>query len=179
MAPLLALGAGAHRELTGYENIFLYSALLGRSRADTEQRLDDIIAFAEIGDFVRSPLREYSSGMVARLAFAIAMVERPDLLLVDEVLGVGDEQFREKCHQRFREFQAAGTSTIIVTHQLNYVEQSCDRSAWLAGGRLQSYGPAADVVADFRRERRASRTWEAGVPVVSSATRAARNGGED
>ncbi len=176
LVPLLGLGVGAHRELTGYENVFLYSSLLGRSTADTRRRLAAIVDFAEVGEFLHSPLREYSTGMVARLAFATAMVERPDILLVDEVLGVGDEQFREKCQQRFKEFQAAGTSTIIVTHQLSYVEAACDRAVWLFGGQVRSFGSGADVAAEYRRYSRANPTV---APVGVDGKTPARTKGAD
>lgn len=149
-ASLLAIGAGFHEELTGRENVYLYSAILGRSRSLTDSLLDGIVDFAELSDFIDSPLRVYSSGMVARLGFATAMAERPELLLVDEVLGVGDEQFQQKCQAKFLEFREGGTTTVIVSHSLRIVELMCSRVAWLMNGRLESLGAASSIVADYK-----------------------------
>jgi lipopolysaccharide transport system ATP-binding protein len=150
---LLGVGAGFHPELSGKENVFLYSAILGRSQAFTQAHYQEIVDFSEIEDFIASPIRTYSSGMIARLGFAVAMVERPDILLVDEVLGVGDEFFREKCRARFREFRDAGTTLIIVSHALGDIEEMCQRAVWLDEGNIRAVGEALEVVDAYRSQR--------------------------
>jgi ABC-type polysaccharide/polyol phosphate transport system ATPase subunit len=149
ISTLLGVGAGFHPELTGKENIYLYSALLGRSRSVTNDLLEETIAFAELSDFIDAPLRTYSSGMIARLGFSVAMAERPDILLVDEVLGVGDEQFRIKCQNTFQHFQDAGTTIVLVTHQLNVVRETCTRAAWMNNGRFERLGDPSEVVQQY------------------------------
>jgi len=149
-APLLGVGAGFNDELTGRENAHVYSSILGRRRAETDRLISEIVAFSELGDYFDSPLRTYSQGMVARLGFAVAMAVRPDLLLVDEVLAVGDEPFREKCARRFGEFRLAGTTIVLVTHSLATVEELCDRGAWLDLGKVRGTGGAKQVVAAYR-----------------------------
>jgi len=146
VASLLGIGAGFHPELSGKENIYLYSALLGRSQAFTEKHMDGIIAFAELEDFIDSPIRTYSTGMTARLGFAVAMADRPDILLIDEVLGVGDLQFMQKCVARFQEFQTQGTTTVVVSHSLPDIERMCQRAIWLHQGQTLAGGTAAEVV---------------------------------
>lgn len=148
---LLGVGAGFHFELTGRENAFLYSAILGRSQAKTEELFTRIVEFAELSDFIDSPLRVYSSGMIARLGFAVAMAEQPDVLLVDEVLRVGDEQFQAKCRARFEEFKASGTTVILATHAMNSVREMCDRAVWLQDGVIEAIG-AADEVSEKYQE---------------------------
>jgi len=149
VAPLLELGAGFQAELTGRENIFLNSALLGRTQRETERLLPDIIDFAEIGDFIDAPLRTYSSGMVARLGFAVATCIRPDILLVDEVLSVGDAQFQQKCLERMNSYQEQGTTILIVSHSMATIEEFCGRALWLDHGRLMAIGAAPEVVASY------------------------------
>ncbi len=153
-SPLLGVGAGFNSELTGRENVYLYSSLLGRTRADTERLYREIVDFAELTDFINSPLRTYSSGMVARLGFAVAMAERPEILLVDEVLAVGDEPFREKCSARFEEFRREGTTIIIVTHSMPVLESLCNRGMCLHNGKIISQGEPSEVVTAFRLFRR-------------------------
>ncbi len=149
VAPLLELGAGFHQELTGRENIFLNGALLGHSRAEMNGCFDEIAEFAELGDFLDTPLRNYSSGMTARLGFAVATAIRPDVLIVDEVLSVGDERFREKCKARIGEFRATGATILLVSHDAELVETICNRAVWLDKGRVRAIGPAAEVVARY------------------------------
>ena len=149
VAPLLELGAGFQPELTGRENVFLNSALLGRTRAETEHLLPEIIDFAEIGDFLDAPLRTYSTGMIARLGFAVATCVRPDILLVDEVLSVGDAQFQQKCLDRIQYFREQGATILIVTHSMATVEAFCERALWLEGGEIGALGPAADVIEQY------------------------------
>jgi ABC-type polysaccharide/polyol phosphate transport system ATPase subunit len=147
---LLGVGAGFHPELSGKENVFLYSALLGRPQSFTLEHYGEIVEFSELDDFIDSPIRTYSSGMIARLGFAVAMIDRPDVLLVDEVLGVGDEFFRDKCRQRFNEFRSAGTTLIIVSHSLGEIEKLCQRAMWLHEGNVKQVGQAVDVVNAYK-----------------------------
>ena len=147
---LLGVGAGFHFELTGRENTFLYSAILGRSQAKTEELFPRIVEFAELADFIDSPLRVYSSGMIARLGFAVAMAEKPDVLLVDEVLHVGDEQFQAKCKARFEEFTASGTTVILATHAMSAVRTMCDRAVWLQDGEIEAIGGADEVAGKYQ-----------------------------
>jgi ABC-2 type transport system ATP-binding protein len=149
IAPFLELGAGFHPELTGRENIFLNSALLGYSRKQTTEHLDDIIQFANIGDFLEAPIRTYSTGMIARLGFSVATTIRPDVLLIDEVLSVGDVSFQDKCINRIKGFREEGTTIIIVSHSMGTIEQICDRAIWLAAGRIQEYGQVGKVVYQY------------------------------
>jgi ABC-type polysaccharide/polyol phosphate transport system ATPase subunit len=162
IAPLLAVGAGFNYELTGRENVYLYAAVLGRKLSDTARRFDEIVEFAELDRFIDSPLRVYSTGMVARLGFSVAMAEKPDILLVDEVLGVGDEQFRIKCQAKFNDFRQAGTTIVIVTHQMNLVETLCPKAIWLVNGRVESQGSGAEVVGAYRKFARQAKI--AGIP---------------
>jgi ABC-type polysaccharide/polyol phosphate transport system ATPase subunit len=150
LASLLGIGAGFHPELSGKENIYLYSALLGRSQSFTERHFDEIVDFAELENFIDSPIRTYSTGMVARLGFAVAMADRPDILLVDEVLAVGDELFQAKCRDRFRSFKEKGTTIIIVSHGLGQVGQICQRVMWLHRGNVMAIGEPLDVLDRYR-----------------------------
>jgi ABC-type polysaccharide/polyol phosphate transport system ATPase subunit len=153
ISPLLELGAGFHPELTGRENIFLNGTLLGHSRRDIESRLAEIIDFAELGAFIDSPLRTYSSGMGARLGFAVATSWLPEILILDEVLSVGDEAFRQKCKNRMKEFQNRGSTTLIVTHDSNTVENLCSRAVWMDHGEIKAIGPAKEIVALYRHSQ--------------------------
>jgi ABC-type polysaccharide/polyol phosphate transport system ATPase subunit len=151
---VIELGVGFHPELTGIENVVLYASVLGLSRHETTQRLPEILAFADIGEFVHEPVKYYSSGMQARLAFAVAVCVRPDILLLDEVLAVGDQGFRERCFARLREFRAANGTLVVVTHDLDSVRDLCDRALWLERGRVRMDGPVDDVVAAYRGAER-------------------------
>ncbi|MFN2197123.1 MAG: ATP-binding cassette domain-containing protein [Anaerolineales bacterium] len=146
MAPLLELGGGFHPELTGRENVFLNMALLGFTRQETVELFDRIIAFSEIQDFIDAPLRTYSTGMVARLGFSVATCSRPDLLLVDEVLSVGDTQFQQKCLDRMAHFQQEGTTIVIVSHGLGTIQTLCDRVMWLRNGQIAAIGEPGEVI---------------------------------
>lgn len=151
VAPLLELGAGFHPELTGRENVSLNATLLGHSLRETESRLEEILEFAELGGFIDAPLRTYSSGMAARLGFAVASAWQPEILLVDEVLAVGDEAFKRKCQARIEAFSAAGTTTVLVTHDMTVIEALCRRAAWIEKGRVAAIGLAPEVIRQYRR----------------------------
>jgi ABC-type polysaccharide/polyol phosphate transport system ATPase subunit len=146
VSPLLELGAGFHPELTGRENIFLNGTLLGRSQREIESRLPEIMEFADLGAFIDSPLRTYSSGMTARLGFSVSTTWKPDILILDEVLSVGDEAFRHKCEQRMEKYRDEGTTTLLVTHDSSTVESLCARAVWLDHGQVRAIGPAKEIV---------------------------------
>ena len=150
IAPLLELGAGFHPELSGRDNIILNGILLGLTRERVMANMDRIIEFSELAEFMDQPLRTYSSGMVARLGFSVAVHLSPDILLIDEVLAVGDEAFQRKCIGKIQEFRAKGVTMVFVTHNLQDVEKSCDRVALLDSGRLVEVGKPADVVGRYR-----------------------------
>ncbi|WP_424439717.1 ABC transporter ATP-binding protein [Microbacterium sp.] len=150
LAALLELGAGFHPDLTGRENIFLNASVLGLSREETEAQFDDIVAFASIGDFIDTQVKFYSSGMYVRLAFAVAVHTDPDVLLVDEVLAVGDEAFQRKCMDRIRDFQHQGRTIILVSHSLDQVVDLCGRCVLLDKGKVLFDGKPSLAVAQFR-----------------------------
>jgi lipopolysaccharide transport system ATP-binding protein len=149
IAPLLELGLGLHGELTGRENILLQGALLGFSRADMKRRLERIVAWAELDEFIDAPIRTYSTGMMARLSFAVATDVDPDILLVDEALSVGDERFQLKCLDRMESFRRAGNTVLLVSHALAQVRDNCRRAIWIHEGRLVRDGDAASVTAAY------------------------------
>lgn len=161
--PLLELGAGFHPELTGRENVFLNSALLGRSRAFAEQLLPSIVDFAEVGDFIDAPLRTYSTGMNGRLGFAVATCVRPDILLVDEVLSVGDAAFQKKCLDRMLAFRDQGTTVVIVSHSMTTIQSFCDRALFLNHGRVEAFGDTDEVI---RRYIASHQEPESASPIV-------------
>jgi lipopolysaccharide transport system ATP-binding protein len=150
LAAIIELGVGFNPELTGAENVMLYAAVMGLSRAEIAGRFDEIVAFADLGRFIEEPVKYYSSGMQARLAFSVAVCVEPDVLLVDEVLAVGDEEFRHRCEARLTRFRERGGTMIIVTHDLDSVNQLCSRAIWLDHGRVRATGTAAEVVKAYR-----------------------------
>jgi len=150
LAALLELGAGFHPELTGRENVYLNASFLGLSRKQTDRAYDDIVAFAEIGDFMESQVKFYSSGMLVRLGFAVAVHVDPEVLLIDEVLAVGDEAFQAKCIDRVRTFQREGRTIVLVTHALDTVRAICDRAVMLHHGVVHALGAPDDVVREMR-----------------------------
>lgn len=149
VAPILDVVGALQPELTGRENVFLNGTMLGLTRRDVARRLDRIVEFAELGPFIDAPLRTYSSGMMARLGFAVASDTDPDILVVDEALGVGDERFQRRCAARIDAIRAAGTTFILVTHDMHSVRRLCSRVVWLDGGRIRATGAPADIVPRF------------------------------
>lgn len=145
IAPLIELGAGFDGELTARENIYLNGAVLGYSKKYIDEHFDRIVDFAELRDFLDMPIKNYSSGMVARIAFAIATVITPDILIVDEILSVGDFLFQEKCEKRINELMEGGTTIVIVSHSIEQIERLCDRVMWIEKGNLKMLGDTADV----------------------------------
>jgi ABC-type polysaccharide/polyol phosphate transport system ATPase subunit len=150
VAPVIELGIGFEQELTGRENIVFNGALLGRSRAEMSSRMDEIVDFAELGDVIDHPIRTYSTGMVARLAFAVATTVDAQILLLDEVLSVGDERFQRKCAHRMAEFRSKGVAILFVSHSLCSVAELCDEALWLEDGRIVSAGRVDRVIQEYQ-----------------------------
>lgn len=149
VSALLELGAGFHPDLTGAENIYLNASILGLSKKVVAERFDQIVEFAGLHDFIDTPVRNYSSGMHARLGFSVAVNVDPDILLIDEVLAVGDELFQKKCSEKMAEFKAAGKTIILVSHSLDQVEALCERTIFLHQGVVHSAGSTEKVIADY------------------------------
>src|SRR5882672_4575271 len=146
ISALIELGAGFHPEISGRENVFINGIMLGLSKREITRRFDDIVEFAELQDFIDAPVKTYSSGMYMRLGFAVAIHVDPDVLLVDEVLAVGDEGFTHKCLDKFAELRRRGKTILLVTHSLSMVERFCDEALWLDGGRALAHGDPRRVV---------------------------------
>ena len=165
MSALLELGAGFHPELSGRENVYLNGSILGLSTRQVNDRFDEIVAFSGLERFIDSPVKNYSSGMFVRLGFAVAINVEPDVLLVDEVLSVGDESFQRKCLERFADLRREGKTIVVVTHSLETVRNLCDLAVWLDHGHLLHSGPAGEVadtyLASVQEERRAEETKSA------------------
>ena len=150
VVPLLALGAGFQPDLSGRENIFMNAALYGMAATDVEKRLDDIIEFAGIGDFIDVPVKRYSSGMYLRLAFSVAVNMNPDILLADEVLAVGDIEFQERCLERVKQAGESGMSVLFVSHDMDAIARLCDRVLWLNAGQIVKIGTPDEVVTQYQ-----------------------------
>ncbi|HMQ31296.1 MAG TPA: ABC transporter ATP-binding protein [Chloroflexaceae bacterium] len=174
VAALLELGSGFHPELSGRENVFLYGSLMGLSRREMERRLPEIVAFADIGAFVNTEIKHYSSGMYTRLAFAVATAVDPDILITDEVLAVGDEAFQRKCMERIYGFRRAGKTIIFVSHALETVRALCDVAVWLDHGVARAQGPAGKVIdaylADVNRQEQERLAAERGAALGEGAS---------
>ena len=151
IVPMLELGAGFDLELTGKENIYLNGAILGYTKEYLESKYDEIVDFAEIREFIDMPIRNYSSGMMARLAFSIASVVQPEILIVDEILSVGDIKFKEKSYKRMKELMSGGATVLFVSHELEKIEDMCDHVVWLEKGKVKQYGTAKKVCAAYRK----------------------------
>lgn len=153
---LLGVGIGFQEEFTGRENLYLYSSILGREKSVTDELCDPIIEFSGLSNFIDAPIRTYSSGMVARLGFSVAISKRPDILLVDEVLSVGDHHFRSKCIEKFYEYKKSGTTIILVSHSLNFINDVCDRVLWLETGKVKKLDVPSRVVEEYIHNRQYS-----------------------
>jgi len=151
VVPLLELGAGFHPELTGRENIFLNGAMLGFSRREMAEKCPRIIEFSELEEFIDAPLRTYSTGMAARLGFALATDAQPDILIIDEILSVGDEAFQKKCIDRITTYRDRGATILLVAHDMNRVMQTCQRAIWLNHGRIAACGDVNQVINAYRK----------------------------
>src|ERR671915_1647346 len=146
ISALIELGAGFHPEISGRENVFINGIMLGLSKREIAARFDEIVEFAELKEFIDAPVKTYSSGMYMRLGFAVAIHVDPDVLLVDEVLAVGDEAFTHKCLDKFAEFRRLGKTILLVTHSLALVERFCDEALWLDGGEVRGQGDPRRVI---------------------------------
>lgn len=152
VAPLIELGAGFDPECTARENIFLNGCVLGHSLKFMEEHFDEIVEFADIAKFLDSPIKNYSSGMKARLGFSVATMVKPDILIVDEILSVGDYKFRQKCEKRMKELLAGGTTLLYVSHNIDEVKRLCDHAVWLDHGETKMIGPAGEVCNAYMAE---------------------------
>ena len=150
VSPLLELGAGFHPELTGRENVFLNGTLLGHPLREIESHMEEMIEFAELGAFIDAPLRTYSSGMVARLGFAVATTWKPEILILDEVLSVGDDAFQLKCQKRMESFKKDQFTTLLVTHSMQTIEALFTRAVWIDHGIVKAVGTPGEVVQEYR-----------------------------
>jgi len=149
IAALLELGAGFHPDLSGRENVFLNGAILGMTSKQIEERYEEIVEFSELGRFIDTPVKNYSSGMTVRLGFSIAINVDPEILIIDEVLAVGDENFQQKCREKIEDFRQRGKTIILVSHGLTDVANICDQVAWLDNGQLRDIGPAVEIVSKY------------------------------
>lgn len=150
VAPLIELGAGFDYELTARENIFLNTSILGFSKKEIEKKYERIVEFSEIKDFIYTPLKSFSSGMIARLGFSIATEVDPDILIIDEILAVGDEHFRKKSRERIIDFRKRGITILFVSHAMQEVKALCDRVVWLEHGRIRMAGNPEDVITEYQ-----------------------------
>lgn len=145
IVPMLELGSGFDMDLTGRENIYLNGAILGYSEGFLKEKYDEIVEFSELGQFIETPIRNYSSGMLARLAFSVAAVVKPEILIVDEILSVGDAQFQEKSRARMIEMMGGGTTVLFVSHSIDQIREMCSRVIWIEQGHIKMIGPADKV----------------------------------
>ena len=151
IVPLLRLGAGFDMNAAGRENIYLNGAMMGYSRKEMDKKMDTILKFADLGDFIDVPLKNYSSGMISILGFSIAVDVDPDILLVDEVLSVGDAAFREKCAKKIAELQKKGCTFIIVSHDMNTLQRMCQKVVWINKNKIEAYGDAKEVIEKYKQ----------------------------
>ena len=149
LTSLLELGAGFHEDFTGRENIYFNASIFGLTRKEIDERIDDIIEFSELHEFIDNPVRTYSSGMYMRLAFSVAINVQADILLIDEILAVGDQHFQEKCHAKLKELKAQGKTIVIVTHDMRMVKSFCDRAIWLYQGEVRMDGNVNEVLDEY------------------------------
>jgi ABC-type polysaccharide/polyol phosphate transport system ATPase subunit len=152
LAPLLELGAGFHQDLTGYENVFFNGVILGLTRKQIAERMDEIVAFSEVGDYIGAPVRTYSSGMLLRLGFSVAVHVDASILLVDEALAVGDLDFQKKCLQRIDEFKRQGGSILFVSHDMRSVRQTAERTLWMKKGQIVMEGSTDEVISAYEAD---------------------------
>ncbi len=152
LVSLLELGAGFHPDFSGRENIYFNASIFGLSKKEIDARLDDIISFSELGEYIDNPVRTYSSGMYMRLAFSIAINVDAEILLIDEILAVGDQHFQERCYEKMMELKKEGKTMVFVTHSMSAVKKFCDRAVWLSNGRIRMDGNTEDVVNEYLKE---------------------------
>lgn len=153
LTSLIELGAGFHDDFTGRENIYFNAAIFGLTKEDIDSRLDTIIEFSELGEFIDNPVRTYSSGMYMRLAFSVAINVDAEILLIDEILAVGDQHFQEKCYAKLEELKESGKTIVIVTHSLDKVKELCNRCIWIDNGHVKMDGKPSIVIDEYIKER--------------------------
>ena len=151
LTSLLELGAGFHPDFTGRENIYFNASIFGLTKQEIDKRLDDIIAFSELGTFIDNPVRTYSSGMYMRLAFSVAINVDAEILLIDEILSVGDQHFQDKCFAKLKELSQSDKTIVIVSHSLGQIEQLCSRAIWVYQGEIRQDGNAHEVIKEYLR----------------------------
>ena len=151
LTSLLELGAGFHQDFTGRENIYFNASIFGLTRKEIESRVDEIIEFSELGSFIDNPVRTYSSGMYMRLAFSVAINVDADILLIDEILAVGDQHFQDKCFEKMQELRNSGKTIVIVSHSLNSIQKLCDRAIWIYNGEVKLDGKTKEVCEEYMR----------------------------
>ena len=149
LTSLLELGAGFHPDFTGRENIYFNASIFGLSAQEIDARVKDIIEFSELGEFIEAPVRTYSSGMYMRLAFSVAINVDADILLIDEILAVGDQRFQEKCMAKLEELKKSGKTIVIVTHNLGSIEEFCNRAVWIYEGEVRKDGNTKEVIEEY------------------------------
>ena len=149
LTSLLELGAGFHDDFTGRENIYFNASIFGLTKKEIDEKVDEIIEFSELQEFIDNPVRTYSSGMYMRLAFSVAINVQADILLIDEILAVGDQHFQEKCFNKLKELKESGKTIVIVTHSMNQVKQFCDRAIWLYKGNVKMDGNVDQVLEEY------------------------------
>lgn len=154
LTSLLELGAGFHPDFSGRENIYFNASIFGLTRKEIDQRIDQIIEFSELGQYIDNPVRTYSSGMYMRLAFSVAINVDADILLIDEILSVGDEHFQNKCYDKMKDLKNQGKTMVFVTHSMQTVKQLCDRAVWLCDGKIKMDGSTEEVVDEYIKETR-------------------------
>lgn len=152
LTSLLELGAGFHPDFTGRENIYFNASIFGLTKGEIDKRIDEIIAFSELGSFIDNPVRTYSSGMYMRLAFSVAINVDAEILLIDEILAVGDQHFQDKCFNRLKELKESDKTIVIVTHSLGQVKELCDRAIWLYNGKIKMDGKPQSVIDEYLKE---------------------------
>ena len=152
VAPMLELGSGFDMEMSGHDNIFLNGAILGFSEEFLKSKYDEIVAFSELGEFIDMPLKTYSSGMLARLAFSVATMIEPEILIVDEILAVGDAAFQEKSRARMMELMSGGTTVLFVSHSMNQIREMCERAIWLEHGQVRAIGETQEVCDQYEQD---------------------------
>lgn len=156
VAPLIEVGAGFHPELSGRENVYLNAAILGMRKKDVDKKFQSIVEFAELGEMIDTPVKKYSSGMFVRLGYSVAIHVTPDILLIDEVLAVGDDAFREKCFKRNIELKKNGTAIILISHNLDAIRFICDRAVLLNAGRIENEGDVETIIREYKRVTKTS-----------------------
>ena len=178
VSSLIELGAGFHPDMSGRENIYTNASIFGLNKKEIDARLDDIIAFSELQEFIDNPVRTYSSGMYMRLAFSVAINVDADILLIDEILAVGDANFQAKCFNKLREIKASGTTIVIVSHSLGQIEQICDRSIWIRDGHIEMEGRPKDVHLQYLDYMNQERMDQAEKDRIREETKAAKERAE-